>query len=128
MPVKHEKTLLAVGFSVGVNQRAKMTPLEGREFNRRFIKMLSHYLVEPTACPPAAVWEKRQVENQVGNALDWVFVPRLKFKNVNELNRHLTERCLEISKARAHHELKERRIFEMFEQERQMLRLMGCSL
>jgi transposase len=37
-----------------------------RQFNRRFLQMLSHHLVEPTACTPAAGWEKGQVENQVG--------------------------------------------------------------
>ena len=35
-----------------------------RRFNRRFLAMCSHYLVEPTACTPAAGWEKGQVENQ----------------------------------------------------------------
>ena len=29
-----------------------------RRFNRRFQQMCSHYLVEPTACTPAAGWEK----------------------------------------------------------------------
>ena len=38
-----------------------------RKFNRRFAQMCSHYLVEPTACTPAAGWEKGQVENQVGS-------------------------------------------------------------
>jgi transposase len=38
-----------------------------RQFNRRFLQMCGHYLVEPTACTPAAGWEKGQVENQVGN-------------------------------------------------------------
>ena len=37
-----------------------------RVFNRRFLRMCSHYLVEPTACTPGAGWEKGQVENQVG--------------------------------------------------------------
>ena len=37
-----------------------------RKFNRRFLRMCSHYLIEPTACTPAAGWEKGQVENQVG--------------------------------------------------------------
>ncbi len=37
-----------------------------RQFNRRFLQMCSHYLVEPTACTPASGWEKGQVENQVG--------------------------------------------------------------
>ena len=37
-----------------------------RKFNRHFLRMCSHYLIEPTACTPAAGWEKGQVENQVG--------------------------------------------------------------
>ena len=28
-----------------------------RQFNRRFLQMCSHYLVEPTACTPASGWE-----------------------------------------------------------------------
>jgi transposase len=31
-----------------------------RQFNRRFLQMCSHYLVEPTACTPASGWEKGQ--------------------------------------------------------------------
>lgn len=37
-----------------------------RLYNRRFLQMCSHYLVEPVACTPASGWEKGQVENQVG--------------------------------------------------------------
>ena len=42
--------------------------LVGREraYNRRFLQMCGHYLVEPVACTPASGWEKGQVENQVG--------------------------------------------------------------
>src|SRR4051795_3416374 len=31
-----------------------------RRFNRRFLRMCSHYLVDPVACTPAAGWEKGQ--------------------------------------------------------------------
>ena len=37
-----------------------------RAYNRRFLQMCSHYLIEPVACTPASGWEKGQVENQVG--------------------------------------------------------------
>ena len=37
-----------------------------RQYNRRFLQMCGHYLVEPVACTPASGWEKGQVENQVG--------------------------------------------------------------
>ncbi|CAO4152825.1 hypothetical protein GPNCGGLF_LOCUS3996 [Methylorubrum aminovorans] len=39
-----------------------------RTFNRRFLQLCSHHLVEPTACNPSAGWEKGQVENQVRTA------------------------------------------------------------
>jgi transposase len=31
-----------------------------RRFNRRFLQMCGHYLIEPVACTPAAGWEKGQ--------------------------------------------------------------------
>jgi transposase len=37
-----------------------------RQFNRPFLRMCGHYLVEPTACSPSTSWEKSQVKNQVG--------------------------------------------------------------
>src|SRR6266567_2433128 len=49
-----------------------------RQFNRRFQRMCGHYLVEPTACTPAAGWEKGQVENQVGLVRERFFTPRLR--------------------------------------------------
>ncbi len=51
-----------------------------RVYNRRFLQLCAHYLVEPTACTPAAGWEKGQVENQVGLARQRFFTPRLRFK------------------------------------------------
>jgi len=39
---------------------------EDRLYNRRFLQMCSHCLIEPVACTPASGWEKGQVENQVG--------------------------------------------------------------
>ena len=48
-----------------------------RAFNRRFLQMCAHHLVEPTACTPAAGWEKGQVENQVGVVRERFFTPRL---------------------------------------------------
>jgi transposase len=35
---------------------------KGRLYNRRFMQMCSHYLVDPVACTPASGWEKGQVE------------------------------------------------------------------
>ena len=49
---------------------------KARQYNRRFLQMCSHHLVEPVACTPAAGWEKGQVENQVGNLRDQLFRPK----------------------------------------------------
>lgn len=88
-----------------------------RKFNQRFIQMLSHYLVEPTACTPAAGWEKGQVENQVGNIREWLFVPRLKFADMEHLNAYLLTRCLEVANNRKHPEKKDSTIMQIFDQE-----------
>ncbi|EAQ33416.1 putative transposase [Nitrobacter sp. Nb-311A] len=34
-----------------------------RRYNRRFLQMCSHYLIDPVARTPASGWEKGQVEN-----------------------------------------------------------------
>ena len=86
-----------------------------RQFNQRFIQMLSHYLVEPTACTPASGWEKGQIENQVGNIREWLFVPRLKFSDMEHLNAYLLTRCLEIANNRKHPEKKDNTIIQIFE-------------
>ena len=65
-----------------------------RKFNRRFAQMCSHYLVEPTACTPAAGWEKGQVENQVGSLRQRLFIPRPHVKTLEELNRRLEDGCI----------------------------------
>ena len=65
-----------------------------RQYNRRFLQMCSHHLVEPVACTPASGWEKGQVENQVGLVRERFFTPRLRFKSYGELNAWLLDRCL----------------------------------
>ena len=64
-----------------------------RKFNRRFLQMCSHYLVEPTACTLASGWEKGQVENQVGLVRERFFVPRPRVKSIDELNAWLLDQC-----------------------------------
>jgi transposase len=89
-----------------------------RLYNRRFLQMCSHYLVEPVACTPASGWEKGQVENQVGLVRERFFTPRLRFKNYNELNAWLTDKCIAYAKVHRHPELTEQTIWEVFEAER----------
>src|SRR6187455_2689201 len=92
-----------------------------RLYNRRFLQMCSHYLVEPVACTPASGWEKGQVENQVGLVRERFFTPRLRFKNLDELNAWLLDRCIAYAKAHRHPEFTDRTIWEVFEAERPKL-------
>ena len=92
-----------------------------RTFNRRFLQMCGHYLVEPTACTPASGWEKGQVENQVGLVRERFFTPRLKVASYEELNAWLLDRCIAYAKAHKHPELAEQTIWQVFEAERSQL-------
>jgi len=96
-----------------------------RRFNRRFLQMCGHYLVEPTACTPAAGWEKGQVENQVGNIRERLFTPRLRVASYAELNAWLLDRCVAHAKANKHPELVDRTIWQVFETERAALVPLG---
>ena len=99
------------------------TILIGKErlYNRRFLQMCSHYLVDPVACTPASGWEKGQVENQVGLVRERFFTPRLRFKTLDELNDWLLDQCIAYAKAHRHPELPEQTIWEVFEAERPKL-------
>jgi hypothetical protein len=92
-----------------------------RQYNRRFLQMCSHYLVEPTACTPAAGWEKGQVENQVGLVRERFFTPRLRVKSYEELNAWLLDRAIAYAKAHPHPEFEDRTVWQVFEAERSSL-------
>jgi hypothetical protein len=92
-----------------------------RRYNRRFLQMCSHYLVDPVACTPASGWEKGQVENQVELVRERFFTPRLRFKNLDELNAWLLDKCIAYAKAHRHPELADQTIWEVFEAERPKL-------
>jgi transposase len=97
-----------------------------RLFNRRFLQMCSHYVVEPVACTPGAAWEKGQVENQVGVIREQLFKPRLKGKSFDEINGWLVDRCVALARTMVHPELPERTIWSVFEAERpQLIRYVG---
>jgi transposase len=99
------------------------TILVGKEraYNRRFLQMCSHFLVEPVACTPASGWEKGQVENQVGVVRGRFFTPRLRVKNYAELNAWLLDKCIAYAKAHPHPEFREQTIWQAFEAERASL-------
>ena len=92
-----------------------------RQYNRRFLQMCGHYLVEPVACTPASGWEKGQVENQVGLVRERFFTPRLRFKSYDELNAWLLDKCVAYAKAHRHPEIAGKTVWEVFEKERPKL-------
>ena len=92
-----------------------------RAYNRRFVQMCGHYLVDPVACTPASGWEKGQVENQVGVVRERFFTPRLRVTSYDELNGWLLDQCLAYAKAHPHPEFKDRTVWQVFEAERPSL-------
>jgi len=92
-----------------------------RAYNRRFLQMCGHYLVEPVACSPASGWEKGQVENQVGLVRERLFSPRLRVRSYEELNAWLLDRCIAYARAHRHPEFRDQTVWEAFEAERPLL-------
>ncbi|MDP7339970.1 MAG: IS21 family transposase [Vicinamibacterales bacterium] len=94
---------------------------KARAFNRRFLQMCGHYLVEPTACTPRAGWEKGQVENQIGTIRGRFFTPRLRFKSYEELNAWLLDQCVAYARRHPHPSFKDKTVWQVFEDERPSL-------
>ncbi len=62
-----------------------------------------------------------QVENQVGNAREHLFTPRLHFADYAELNAWLEARCLAQARESTHPEQSDKTVWEVFEAERASL-------
>src|SRR6266576_1477638 len=75
----------------------------------------------PLSFAPASGWEKGPVENQVGLVRERFFTPRLRFKNLDELNAWLLDKCIAYAKVHHHPELTGQTIWEVFEAERPKL-------
>lgn len=93
-----------------------------RNYNKRFLALMDHYLIEPVACSPGAGWEKGQVEKQVDSVRNWLFNPRLEFADFNELNAYLAERCKALTNEKMHPCDGAMSIAMMFEKEKSQLR------
>jgi transcriptional regulator with XRE-family HTH domain len=119
--------LVALGFTgsygrVAAFARAwKAERSREQQYNRRFLQMCGHYLVDPVACMPASGWEKGQVEYQVGLVRERFFTPRLRFKTYEELNAWLLDKCVAYAKTHRHPEIADKSIWEAFEEERPKL-------
>lgn len=95
-----------------------------RVFNRRFLVMADHYMVEPTDCSPAAGWEKGQVEHQVQTIRGRFFKPRLRFASLEELNGWLEAECLRWAAMHLHPDHKEMTVAQALALERPALQPM----
>src|SRR3546814_14621734 len=83
--------------------------------------MTDHYMVEPTACSPAAGWEKGQVEQQVQTIRGRFFQPRLRFASLAELNGWLEAECRRWAEHHAHPERGDITVAEALDMERPAL-------
>ena len=92
-----------------------------RAYNRRFLEMCSHHLVEPVACTPGAGWEKGQVEKQVDHVRGRLFVSSPRGLSYAELNAWLMDRCIEDAKRRPHPSIEGKTVWQVFEEERPFL-------
>ena len=95
-----------------------------RVFNRRFLIMADHYMIEPTACSPAAGWEEGQVEHQVQTIRGRFFQPQLRFASLEELNGRLEAECRRWAALHPHPDQRELTIAEAWDAERPSLQVM----
>src|SRR5690348_12189327 len=85
-----------------------------RQYNRRFLQMCSHHLVEPVACTPQSSLRRPRKRvcfgmgegsgREPGRACERFFTPRPRFKTYEELNAWLLDRCRVFAKAHPHTE------------------------
>ena len=92
-----------------------------RKFNKTFLQMCSHHMVEPVACSPAAGWEKGQVENLVKETREYSLKPRLEVADLDELNARLKKDAVERARELRHPENPDLTVWEMFQQEQAFL-------
>ena len=93
---------------------------KARQYNRRFLQMCSHHLVEPVACTPALGWEKGQAETGRQSARSAV-PAQAGVSSLAELNVRLADQCIAYAKRHKHPEFKDRTIWEVFQEEQASL-------
>lgn len=79
-------------------------------------------MIEPVACTPASGWEKGQVEKRVQDVRRLCFTPRHKVDSMPELNRRLLQELEQAAQTRRHPDSPTQTVWEMFLQERAVLR------
>ena len=94
---------------------------KARTINSRFKALASHYLFEPTFCNPASGWEKGRIEKSVRDARTRVWQQAPTFASLADLNDWLEQCCLADWQTMAHPDWPERRIAQVWAEERPYL-------
>ena len=99
---------------------------KARTVNARFQALCSHYLFEPEFCNRAAGWEKGIVEKNVQDRRRRIWQAALArdWRDLEELNGWLAERCRSLWQELRHPQWPQRSVAEVLEEERP--RLMPC--
>ena len=92
-----------------------------RNLQERFLEFSSHYLFEPEFCNPASGNEKGRVENKIGYIKRNFFAPIPRFESIEELNERLLCWCMSQARTKAHPELQDKTIYQVYEQEKDNL-------
>ena len=92
-----------------------------RAYNRRFLELCSHHLVEPVACTPGAGWEKGQVERQVGDVRGRLFVPIPRGGSYAEINGVADGSVYRGRQEAPHPTIEGKTVWQVFEEERPFL-------
>ncbi|MCP4277990.1 MAG: IS21 family transposase [Gammaproteobacteria bacterium] len=92
-----------------------------RTVNAKFQAMVSHFMFEAEFCNPAAGWEKGQVEKNVRDARYRLWHEAPDFKNLEELNIWLEQRCKALWQETNHPEYKDQMITDVWSEERASL-------
>jgi transposase len=96
----------------------KVHPGKRRDVNLRFHAMTSHYLFEHEFCSPRAGWEKGQIEKNVLDTRRSVWSQLQPMPSLEALNDWLQATCLAQWNALTHPQSRERRIAEVWQEER----------
>jgi hypothetical protein len=92
-----------------------------RAYNRRFQQMCGHYLVEPVACTPGVGLGEGAGREPGRRDPAAVLRAASEVQSYAELNAWLLDRCVAWAKANPHPEMRDKTIWEVFEEERPSL-------
>ncbi|MCJ8325361.1 MAG: hypothetical protein HRU29_15635 [Rhizobiales bacterium] len=124
VPVLHSAAQSSFSPLIIANPKTMVTYVrrsKDRIFHPRFMARMNHYVIEPVACTPSSGWEKGRVVSQVQHIRKWLFTPKLKFDNMQNLNEWLHLKCIELG-CRTHPVQKDQTIDTIFKAEHAELR------